>query len=281
MLLVGLIVSPYLLGGIGLLIAIVFGALWAHAGDARGARARAGARAGARARAARRTCRSSPSRERYPRDKFLEGATLGVGAVIGAMVALPALGFMILPAFKDVKPYHVDLGPMDNFPEGKYVISTFLLYPEQGEVSRRTAFVRNNGFKGDQPSFTIISNTCAHLGCPVQANGPVFDNEKKTIQASGIDVTLIPTQPAGFGCPCHGGQYDTEGNRIAGPPVRALDRYEFSIVHGNLWLGRIFSVSTVSGTGSDAQIKKYIQHYPGEHVDAPEGWLYPLQPPRY
>ena len=41
---------------------------------------------------------------------------------------------------------------------------------------------------------------------------------------------LTPTQAAsGFGCPCHGGQYDTEGNRIAGPPVRALDRYGFSI----------------------------------------------------
>ena len=38
-------------------------------------------------------------------------------------------------------------------------------------------------------------------------------------------MTLIPTsRPAGFVCPCHGGQYDTEGNRIAGPPVRALDR---------------------------------------------------------
>ena len=175
------------------------------------------------------------------------------------MVALPALGFMILPAFTDVKPYHVDLGPLENFPEGKFMISTFLLYPEQGEVSRRTAFVRNNGFKGSQPSFTIISNTCAHLGCPVQANGPVFDDQKKTLQASGIEVTLIPTSPAGFGCPCHGGQYDTEGNRTAGPPVRALDRYEFSIVHGNLWLGRIFSVSTVSGTGADAQIKSYKQ----------------------
>jgi len=279
-LLVGLIVSPYILGAIGLVIAIVFGALWAREATRE---VRAPAPAPELEPEPERPSHFpvEPEPERYPRNKFLEGATLGVGAVIGGMVALPALGFMVLPAFTDVKPYHVDLGPMENFPEGKYVISTFLLYPDQGEVSRRTAFVRNNGFKGAQPSFTIISNTCAHLGCPVQANGPVFDDQKKTIQASGIEVTLIPTSPAGFGCPCHGGQYDTEGNRTAGPPVRALDRYEFSIVHGNLWLGRMFSVSTVSGTGADARIKKYIQHYPGEHVDAPEGWLYPLQPPRY
>src|SRR5205807_10231464 len=42
--------------------------------------------------------------------------------------------------------------------------------------SRRTAFIRNNGSLGTGnaavPSFTIISNRCAHLGCPVQANGP-------------------------------------------------------------------------------------------------------------
>jgi Rieske Fe-S protein len=279
-LLVGLIVSPWLLGGIGLVIAIVFGALWAHEAT-REVRV-----APPEPEVEEEPARPShvpvePEAERFPRNKFLEGATLGVGAVIGGMVALPALGFMILPAFTDVKPYHVDLGPLDNFPEGKYLISTFLLYPEQGEVSRRTAFVRNNGFKGNQPSFTIISNTCAHLGCPVQANGPVFDTQKKTLTESGLEVTLIPTQPAGFGCPCHGGQYDTEGNRTAGPPVRALDRYEFSIVHGNLWLGRIFSVSTVAGTGADAQIQRYQQAYPGEHLDAPEGWLYPLQPPRY
>jgi len=281
-LLVGLIVSPWILGGVGLVIAIVFGTLWA--------------------REATREVRApvepepvveeepappphvpvEPEPARYPRNTFLEGATLGFGAVIGGLVALPALGFMILPAFTDVKPYHVDLGPLDNFPEGKFMISTFLLYPDQGEVSRRTAFVRNNGFKETQPSFTVISNTCAHLGCPVQANGPVFDNQKKTVSTEGgLEVTLIPTSPAGFGCPCHGGQYDTEGNRTAGPPVRALDRYEFSIVHGHLWLGRIFSVSSVSGTGADALIQKYVQHYPGEHVDAPEGWLYPLQPPRY
>ena len=42
---------------------------------------------------------------------------------------------------------------------------------------------------------------------------------------------------SGFGCPCHGGAYDSEGNRTAGPPVRALDRYEFSIKEGSLWLG--------------------------------------------
>jgi hypothetical protein len=83
----------------------------------------------------------------------------------------------------------------------------------------------------------------------------------------------------GFGCPCHGGQYDPEGNRIAGPPVRALDRYEFAIKDGHLWLGRTFSVGHVEGAGAKARIKKYKVVGPGEHVDGPEAWLYPLNPP--
>ena len=53
------------------------------------------------------------------------------------------------------------------------MIATFLLKPpEQGEVSRRTAYIRNNGLLDDVPSFTILSNRCVHLGCPVQVNGP-------------------------------------------------------------------------------------------------------------
>jgi hypothetical protein len=109
----------------------------------------------------------------------------------------------------------------------------------------------------------------------VQPNGPLFDDKKKQFG----QVTLIPTQPAGFGCPCHGGQYDTEGNRIAGPPVRSLDRYSFSIRNGRLFLGKPYSVSHVEGTGATAKIHKWAYAFPGEHVSGLESWLYPIQPP--
>ncbi|MET1008601.1 MAG: hypothetical protein ABWY96_00905, partial [Gaiellaceae bacterium] len=87
-----------------------------------------------------------------------------------------------------------------------------------------------------------------------------------------------PTQPSGYGCPCHGGAYDVEGNRVAGPPVRALDRYEFSIIDGNLWLGDPYSVAEVEGTGADAVIVKYGAADPGVHVDGIEQYLYPIVP---
>jgi menaquinol-cytochrome c reductase iron-sulfur subunit len=213
--------------------------------------------------------------ERFPRSVFLEGTTLALGAVIGGLVTLPALGFMIGPAFTKQGRPDVDLGPLENFPEGQYVVATFTEDKEQGDVSRRSAFVRYNGTANGQPSFTAISNHCVHLGCPVQPNGPVEARNKKEFG----HVTLVPAIPAGFGCPCHGGQYDNEGNRTAGPPVRSLDRYSYSIKNGRLFLGKPFSVGNVEGAGASAKIQKWPYAFPGEHVDGLESWLYPIQPP--
>jgi menaquinol-cytochrome c reductase iron-sulfur subunit len=216
--------------------------------------------------------------ETYGRAGFLTFATLGLGGVIGAGVTLPSLGFAVLPAFtgEGVKTSEVDLGPISNFPEGTFVITTFTGNKLQGPVSRRTAYIRNNGLTDKkEPSFTIIYSRCVHLGCPVQPNGPKFEDKMVTYK----DVTLTPVQPAGFGCPCHGGAYDTEGNRTAGPPVRSLDRYAYSIVDGRLVLGDHFSVGTVNGSGANAKIRRYREAYPGVHIDGIERWLYPIPVP--
>src|SRR5439155_1577475 len=103
----------------------------------------------------------------------------------------------------------------------------------------------------------------------------------KTVVAKTVNgkVTLNPALPAGFGCPCHGGQYDTEGNRTAGPPVRALDRYSFEIRNGHLVLLSTFSVSRVDGTGAQAKIHAYKEVAPGDHYYGVEHILYQLNPP--
>jgi Rieske Fe-S protein len=151
---------------------------------------------------------------------------------------------------------------------------------EEGDVARRTAYIRYNGPLGDQPSFTIISNRCAHLGCPVQPNGLAQPNQTKDVKTQAGGVTLTPVNGlSGFGCPCHGGAYDTEGNRTAGPPVRALDRYAFQIRRGRLFLAGAYSVKRVVGTGENAKIHRYQLTGPGQHIQDWEAWLYPVQPP--
>ena len=272
--LVGLIVSfPVLV--VGAVITLVFGVLWVR--DLLTARAEAAAVEGA---PTERAAAEEPEVPTYDRSVFLSTATIGVGAAIGAVVTLPVLGFAVLPAFQSHDVPEIDLGPLSNFPEGTYVIANYFENPKEGDVSRRTAYVRNNGpTSNGVPSFTILFSRCVHLGCPVQANGPF---EGKPISYNAKDqpeVTLQPVLAASFGCPCHGGQYDGEGNRTAGPPVRSMDRFQFAIRNGNLFLQKIFSVGTVEGTGASAQIQRYTRTYPGVHVDGLEQWLYPIPVP--
>jgi quinol---cytochrome c reductase iron-sulfur subunit, bacillus type len=292
-LLVGLIINPLLISSIGAAIAIVFAILWAREATAelRGQQVAVEPERRDQATAADPhdvTLEEVPDNA-VTRSVFLEGATLGLGAAIGGLITLPVAGFAVLPGFLGQTQHKVDLGPISKFPLGKWFIATFIVDPAEGEISRRTAFIRNNGNVADPetkqqvPSFTIISNRCAHLGCPVQANGPI--GQKFTGTPSFNEHTLNgPVEfksvtPAGYGCPCHGGQYDPEGNRIAGPPVRALDRYAFEINHGRLILLSTYSVSKVVGTGAQAQIYKYKEVGPGEHVDGPEQFFYPINPP--
>jgi Rieske Fe-S protein len=279
--LAGLVVSrPAVI--VGAVIALIFGALWARDAMRAGRRAEEPAplpeAAPVTAADLHYEAETDGEVTRYPRNKFLELTTLGLGGVITAIVAVPVVGFAILPAFTRQETPGVDLGPTDNFPEGQWVEATFLRDPSVGEVSRRTAFVRNNGTVNGQPNYTIISNRCVHLGCPVSASGPRNDDQSETLEIEGAELTLTPVLPANYTCPCHGGAYTIEGNRDAGPPVRALDRYKFSIVDGNLHLIETYAVAEVVGEGAQAQIKAYGIQGPGEHVDGLSGWLYPIQP---
>ena len=285
-LLVGLIIS-WIVAAIGVVIAVVFGILWARE-VTRDVRDEVPAiEPETRAVADEPTVAAAPTTAvpaalpAYTRSRFLEASTLGLGAAIGVVVTLPVLGFTVLPSFTNLGETDADLGPIENFPEGTFVIATYLSQADLGEVSRRTSFVRYNGMvenpanKGRlEPSFTILYSRCVHLGCPVQPNGPI--DEEATKKVKGVE--LKPVLAQSFGCPCHGGLYDAEGNRRAGPPVRSLDRQEYSIRNGHLVLGPNYAVGNVSGTGANAAIARYPWSVPGTHVDGIEAWLYPIVP---
>ena len=123
-----------------------------------------------------------------------------------------------------------------------------------------------------------MSSRCTHVGCPTQPNGLIFTKQGHGERTRTGEVALVPTLPSGFGCPCHGSQFDNEGNRTAGPAPRALDRYQFSIRNGHLWLERLYSVSRVDGTGAQARIHAFALKGAGEPASGPESFLYPLDP---
>ncbi len=302
--LVGLVIDPMLISPIGAVIAIVFGFLWARDATAelrgqalvvepeRRDLVEAGAGRTAPPADQQGVALVPVAETTVTRSRFLEGATLGLGGVIGGLVTVPVAGFAILPSFLGQKQHKVDLGPLSAFALNQWYVTTFIVDPAQGEVSRRTAFIRNNGTTSVQtksgtrqePSFTIISNRCTHLGCPTQANGPtgaILGQKTVFEHTANGKVELAPVVPAGYGCPCHGSQFDTEGNRTAGPAVRALDRYAFEIDNDHLVLLSTYSVSQVVGTGATAKIYRFQEAGPGEHVDGPEQWFYPWQAPHH
>jgi Rieske Fe-S protein len=192
---------------------------------------------------------AASARAALSRGRFLTGATLGVGAVMSAVIAVPSLGFVLAPVFKEDSFFDIDLGPTSNFPVGeKYTVVTFERQPDDSSgIQRRVAFVRHN----PEGRFTAISNTCMHLGCPVRA----FTGS--------------------FGCPCHGGQYDAEGRRTAGPPVRPLNRYKTTVVNDRLILGQLMATESVDKNGN----AKLVQlKGPGQPVDGILSFLYPDAP---
>ena len=274
--LLGLVITSWIIVALGGALALVSAFLWIR--EATGSMHAAPAPPPPSAAGRKTVAAEEDTAERYPRSVFLEGATLGIGAAIGAMVTLPAIGFALAPSFVDQESEPVNLGPLENFPENQWKIVKFRSEKDQPEdVASRSTFVRYNGAAEDgAASFTLISNRCVHLGCPVQPTGVTKDPEK--IEVDKETILMAETAPSGFACPCHGGAYDTEGNRVAGPPVRALDRYEYSIIDGNLVLGQLYSVAEVEGTGADATIVAYAHHDPGQHVDGLEQYFYPYVP---
>ncbi len=77
-------------------------------------------------------------------------------------------------------------------------------------------FVVNNG----GGNFTVFDDRCTHLGCPF-----AWSKEDKR-----------------FHCPCHNGVFDPDGRVLAGPPPRPLDRYEYKVENGVLYVGKLYEV---------------------------------------
>lgn len=134
-----------------------------------------------------------------------------IGTTTGAIVAIPSILSAFTPVFK--KRDHVlwrSLGPLENFKVGSTSKANVEVEDEEWSQTLRKKGVYVWRPKEDE--VVVFSRSCTDLGCPIN-----YD------PGSGW-----------FFCPCHGGIFDQEGERRAGPPKRALYRYEKRIRNGEL-----------------------------------------------
>lgn len=152
--------------------------------------------------------------------------TVGVGATVAGVIAVPVAGYIAAPAAEQATFQPTSLGPVTGFAAERGFQPTaapFVEDPAQPVTSSQLAYVHNTGggsadWLAPDAMFVVFSNRCTHVGCPAQATA------------------------VGFSCPCHGSQFDQRGARIAGPAVRPLDRFQWEIRRQELWITQRWSV---------------------------------------
>jgi menaquinol-cytochrome c reductase iron-sulfur subunit len=151
--------------------------------------------------------RSEPESVRaakHSRRSFLFTLAVLVNGAVGAVLAVPIVGYLLGPALKKSGGYDswISLGPLSDFPEGETRLVNY----------RNPVTTSWDGQTGDIPcwvrrvsgtTFQVFAINCAHLGCPVRWFA----------------------QSELFLCPCHGGAYYADGSRASGPPERGLFEY--------------------------------------------------------
>ena len=147
------------------------------------------------------------------RRSFL-AALLGIGSVfVGAMLSVPLIRFAIFPLIRRTTELKGSpVGELSEFASSaEPVMRTIQIEQVDGwrkAISEKAVYVT----KDSQGQLRVLTSICPHLGCTVPWN-----KEKKQ-----------------FICPCHGGTFASDGNRVSGPSLRGMDALETSVENGQL-----------------------------------------------
>lgn len=142
------------------------------------------------------------------------GALLGAGSLaIGAILGTPLLRFVLYPVYaKSSSSTWSDVGEASEFDKSDApTIKDITVVRRDGwreVVSSQSVYV-NRSANGQ---LQVLSAICPHLGCSV----------------------AWQAKHGKFVCPCHGGQFAPDGQRISGPPPRGLDNLKAQVADGKL-----------------------------------------------
>jgi len=153
------------------------------------------------------------AQEGSTRRTFLTYAIGAISGLIALVVGIPAVGYITSPAFKKAGEKWISVGSIRKVKIGVPTLFKAKIVRKIGwekSVSEETMYALTE----DGKSFTVLSNVCTHLGCHVH-----WDSDKNA-----------------YFCPCHGAVFDKDGNVVAGPPPRPLDRFKNKVENGKLYI---------------------------------------------
>lgn len=155
-----------------------------------------------------------PKSHEVNRRDFVKVVTAFLGSIIGAVIGIPAIGYLIGPAVKaSQSEAWIPLGPLENYPPGVPTLFSFVRTKINGwEKSSNSYGVYV--VRGEDQEVRVFSNICTHLNCRVKW----LEDEQ------------------GYRCPCHDAVFGKYGEVKSGPPPRPLDEYQTKVEDGNLFI---------------------------------------------
>ncbi|MFZ5809745.1 MAG: ubiquinol-cytochrome c reductase iron-sulfur subunit [Chloroflexota bacterium] len=155
-----------------------------------------------------------PKSPSMSRREFVTMVSAALGGVMGAVIGIPAIGYLLSPALKTQKSEAwIPLGKLEDYPLNTPTLFTFT----RTKVNGWEKTVYSYGvyiLRTSESEVKVLSNLCTHLSCRV-----TWKEEANE-----------------YLCPCHDGHFDIQGNVDSGPPPRPLDTYETKIEDGNLFM---------------------------------------------
>jgi Rieske Fe-S protein len=153
-------------------------------------------------------------KDQLSRRNFLTIAIGAIGAVIGVVMAIPAVAYVIGPALqRKTSENWVRLGPTSKVELGTPTLFKTTVETQTGWIlteEELSVYVLTE----DGRNYIALSNICTHLGCRV-----------RWITDQGL-----------YFCPCHNAAFDKIGLVVSGPPPKPLDRFETKVENDQLFI---------------------------------------------
>jgi len=135
-----------------------------------------------------------------------------LGTIMGAVIGIPAIGYLISPATRAQKgEAWIPLGQVEKYPPGIPTLFNFTRTSVNGwekTVNSYGVFV----LRSSDDQVRVYSNMCTHLSCRVSWKAETQE----------------------YLCPCHDGHFDIDGKVTAGPPPKPMQQFETKVEDGNL-----------------------------------------------